>query len=312
MMRGDEYVIGVDGGGSKTIAWLARRDGNANDICGRGASGPGNPRSAGFDVAQANIDGAIAAAFADASVPRCKAAAACLGLAGAGRPSERERITAWAAERQLATVVTVHSDPELALAAGTPDNWGIALLCGTGSLAFGRTRDGRTDRCGGWGYLLGDEGSGYAIALAALNAAVRSADGRGEPTILLERFMKALDAQTPMALTERVYDPSVTPGQLAQGSKLVFEAAETDAVAQRIIARAADDMAEMVITLSRRLGFAGDYPLALAGSVIVKQAGFRALVLDGLAKQGVAPSVTQIVPEPVQGAVILARRCLAG
>jgi N-acetylglucosamine kinase-like BadF-type ATPase len=309
-MSPEDLVLGVDGGGTKTVAWLAPlHDDGTVQVLGKGDAGPGNPRSAGFEVAQQSIDNAIGAAFADARLPRAPVAAACFGLAGAGRQTEQDTIAAWAAKRRFARSVRIHSDPELALAAGTPENWGIALLCGTGSLAFGRTADGRVDRCGGWGYLLGDEGSGYAIAMAALNAAVRAADGRGEPTILLERFMKTLGAATPMALTERVYEATVTPAHLAHGAKLVFEAAETDAVAQRILGKAADELAEMVVTLSRRLGFAaGRYPLALAGSVIVKQVGFRAQVLDRLKQAGAEPSASEIVPKPVRGAVILARR----
>ena len=309
-MSYDDLVLGIDGGGTKTVAWLAPlHDDGTGQVLGKGDAGPGNPRSAGFEVAQQSIEDAIGAAFADAKLPRESVVAACFGLAGAGRKTEQDTIAAWAAKRRFARSVRIHSDPELALAAGTPDDWGIALLCGTGSLAWGRTAGGRVDRCGGWGYLLGDEGSGYAIAMAALNATVRAADGRGEPTILLDRFMKTLGAETPLALTERVYEHSMTPGRLADGSKLVFDAAEADAVAQRILAKAADDLAEMVVTLSRRVGFAaGHYPLALAGSVIVKQAGFRARVLDRLKQAGAEPSVSEIVPEPVRGAVILARR----
>src|SRR5262245_59230190 len=136
-------ILGVDGGGTKTVAWLAPLDDAQNSIIlGRGQAGPGNPRAAGFDVAQANITAAIEAAFADAKLPVTTAAAACFGLAGAGRESEQTRIANWAMQRGIATRVRVVGDAEPILAAASPDNCGIALICGTGSLAWGRNRAG--------------------------------------------------------------------------------------------------------------------------------------------------------------------------
>ncbi len=97
----------------------------------------------------------------------------------------------WAARTQLAATVDVIEDAALLLAAGTPDGWGVAVVAGTGSMAFARAADGRTARAGGWGPLLGDEGSGYAIALAGLRAAARAADGRAPATPLTDRLLAA-------------------------------------------------------------------------------------------------------------------------
>src|SRR3954447_26373178 len=105
-MSSASLVIGVDGGGTKTVAWLAPiNDDGTGTILGRGQSGPGNPRAAGFEVAQANIAAAIEAAFLDAKLPRAMAAAACFGLAGAGRDIEQQRIETWAARQQIAYIV---------------------------------------------------------------------------------------------------------------------------------------------------------------------------------------------------------------
>src|SRR5690242_19598821 len=96
-------VLGIDGGGTKTAAWLAPLEqGNENVVLGRGQAGPGNPRAAGYETAQANIEASIAAAFADAGMSRKTVIAACFGLAGAGRPAEQARIAAWAADRGIA------------------------------------------------------------------------------------------------------------------------------------------------------------------------------------------------------------------
>jgi N-acetylglucosamine kinase-like BadF-type ATPase len=131
------YIIGVDGGGTKTVAWIAPLDDDMNSVVlGRGQSGPGNPRAVGFEVAQANIAAAIEAAFADAKLPSQTAATACFGLAGAGRAIEQQRIVAWGQQRGIARSVAVTGDAEPILAAASPDNCGIALICGTGSLAW--------------------------------------------------------------------------------------------------------------------------------------------------------------------------------
>jgi N-acetylglucosamine kinase-like BadF-type ATPase len=308
-MTAQDLVIGVDGGGTKTVAWLASLDGAVGGgILGHGHAGPGNPRSVGFDAAQANIEAAIAAAFADAMLPRGIVAAACLGLAGAGRAAEQEQIAAWAIGRQIAAQVKVTSDAEPILAAASPETFGIALICGTGSLAWGRNRDGTTARCGGWGYLLGDEGSAYAIARAGLQAAVRAADGRGESTALVGALQRELDAAGPDQLVERVYTPEMTRERLAGLAKLVLDKAADDAVAQGIVNSAAKELALVVSVLSRRLRMpAGSFPLALSGSVVLQQALLRERMLECLARDGATPSSVSLISEPVRGAVTLAR-----
>jgi len=308
-MAAEDLVIGVDGGGTKTVAWLARLEEKASEeILGRGQAGPGNPRAAGFEVAQANIEAAIAAAFADAKLPARTAAAACFGLAGAGRAAEQGRIADWAKSRRIAERVTVTGDAELVLAAASPENVGIALICGTGSLAWGRNAAGAVARCGGWGYLVGDEGSAYAIARAGLQAAVRAADGRGEATRLLEAFQNELGARRPEQLIDAVYAPEMTRERLAALAMIVFAEAGDDPLAKAIVTTAAEELATLVRVLSHRLRMdAGSYRLALSGSVILQQALLRERMLASLTQEMAAPGNVVCVSEPVRGALALAR-----
>src|SRR5439155_21475116 len=216
MTSASDVIVGVDGGGTKTVAWLAPMNDPSNAVVlGRGQAGPGNPRAAGFEVALANIGAAIDAAFTDAKLPRTVAVAACFGLAGAGREIEQQRIVALATEQKIARAIRVTGDAEPILAAASSDNSGVALICGTGSMAWGRNAAGKTARCGGWGFLIGDEGSAYWIARAGLTAAVRGADGRGEMTALLPRFQKELQAAAPQDLVDRVYSPQMTRERIA-------------------------------------------------------------------------------------------------
>jgi N-acetylglucosamine kinase-like BadF-type ATPase len=309
-MSNSALLLGIDGGGTKTVAWLAPLDDPSNAIVlGRGHAGPGNPRAAGFETAQANIQAAIAAAFADAGLPQTTAAAACFGLAGAGREIEQERIAAWATQQGLAKTVRVVGDAEPILAAASPDNCGIALICGTGSLAWGRNSSGQVARTGGWGYLLGDEGSAYAIALAGLNAATRAADGRGEATAILAQLQRELDARSPAALIDRIYSPEMTRERLAGLARIVFDAAPTDAVARGIIAAAASDLAQMIATLCERLALQNaGYTLALTGSVILNQASLRSGLQDQLTQHYCTPQTIHLIPDPIRGAIAIARQ----
>jgi N-acetylglucosamine kinase-like BadF-type ATPase len=306
--KNTEIVLGVDGGGTKTVAWLAAKDHPA-DILGRGAAGPGNPRAFGFEQAQANIDTAIAGAFAAADFPRTTVAAACLALAGVGRAADRERMALWASERRIAESIRVTTDAEPILAAGSPENCGIALVCGTGSLAWGRNKDGSVARAGGWGYLLGDEGGAYWISISGLRAALRSHDGRDRTTALLPAFIQHRQLAEPRDLVDWIHDAATTPSQIAALAATVFELAATDEVAAGILAEGASSLAHMIAKVAHQLEFSREsYPLALAGSVLLNQPTYRELLLTHLADCGLPAATTRLVAEPVQGALLLAHK----
>src|SRR5207244_2124432 len=112
--------------------------------------------------------------------------------------------------------VQVVNDAEIVLAAGTEENWGVACIGGTGSFAWGRNRSGETARAGGWGYILGDEGSGFDLARQALRAATQFADGRGEPTRLLQDILKFWNLEAPHELVAQVYHSGLKHSDLAK------------------------------------------------------------------------------------------------
>jgi N-acetylmuramic acid 6-phosphate etherase len=307
----ESLVLGVDGGASKTTAWLAPASAGAAPV-GRASTGPGNPRSVGFAVAEANLDRAIELAHADAGVPRRRVAAAALSIAGAGRAEERGALAAWAERAGVAGRVVVTDDAESVLAAGAPEGWGIALISGTGTMALGRNAAGDVERAGGWGYLLGDEGSGYDIALAGLRAAVRAADGRGPMTSLVPAFLEHFRVASPAELVGQVYRAEMTRDRLAALASIVFAEAPSDWAASGIIDVASADLVRLVTTIATRLALVpGSFPLALAGSVLLHQPAFQELLINNLKAWGMPPRVVRLVPEPAEGAVVLARRTLA-
>jgi N-acetylglucosamine kinase-like BadF-type ATPase len=231
-----------------------------------------------------------------------------LAAAGAGRPREREELRRWASARFPNSQIAVTDDAQPILAAASERRVGVALICGTGSFAWGRDAAGRTQRCGGWGHLFGDEGSGYALGVAALRAVAQAADGRGPATSLVQAISARLDLREPSELIGCVYGRPLTRDRIARLSQVVFDQAPRDGVAQSLIEQAAASLAQLVNTLSRKLAFPRtdhrfSATLALAGGVLVHQPRFREALLEH-----VVPGFTsvRVVPHPVRGALLLA------
>jgi N-acetylmuramic acid 6-phosphate etherase len=307
MPAGDapRLVLGIDGGGTHTVALLAGPDGA---VLGRGEAGPSNLQAVGADRALTALDEAVTRAFAAARQSRCSVGAACLGLAGAGREEDQRVIHAWAQRVSLAGRVEVTTDATILLAAGTPEGWGLALVAGTGSIAFGRAPDGRTARAGGWGYLLGDEGSAYDLALAGLRAVARAADGRGPDTALTQRFLDRLGIGQPPELIRAVYQGDWDRAALAGLAQLVLEAAaEGDTVAVGLLAEAAAELAAAAATVAEKLSLAkGPFPLALAGGLLLASDNYQERILEALGRLGLRPAPVTPVREPSAGALRLA------
>jgi N-acetylglucosamine kinase-like BadF-type ATPase len=292
-------VVGVDGGGTKTLALVAGLDGQR---LGQGLAGASNYNAAGFEAACREIEAAILRALESAPG---EVSAICLGLAGAGRPEDVERFLRWGGEKFPEAALKVVSDVEILLACTRPGP-ALALICGTGSIVYGRTAEGELLRAGGWGYLFGDEGSGYAIGAAALRAVMRAEDGRGAATLLSALLLARCGVKTPQGLVRSIYGAEMPRAEIAGLAELVEQAAaQKDALALSILDVAANDLAEMVQAVQRRLGSL-PLPLALTGGMIL-----HGSILAGLFRRAceerrlVFSSVTEVA-EPVEGAVRLA------
>lgn len=304
-----ELLLGIDGGGSHTRAWLAHRGATSpDDVIGKGIAGGSNPRIIGTSMAVKNIDAAIDSAFESANQTRQSVSAACLALAGAGRETERAEIQAWANAIGLADRLLITDDALPILYAADPSGVGVALISGTGSLALGRNPAGTIARCGGWGPTFGDEGSGYAIACDALRAAARSADGRGPQTELLPRLLQHFGIAKPPELIPAIYNDQIGRAEIARLSTIVFDiAADGDRVACRILSNAADGLSQAIVAITAELELeANDFLLALTGGVLLNCPGLRELLNDQLRMRSTQPKRTVLVSDPVAGAVVLA------
>lgn len=300
------FVIGIDGGGTHCRARLANSRG---ETLGDGEAGTANPNVAGFESAQREILLAIQRAFDDAKIEKQFVAAICLGIGGVDRAEERARLQTWA-EQKIAHRVIVVNDGEIVLAAGSPENWGVALIAGTGSIAWGKSRAGKIARAGGWGYLIGDEGSGFDLARNALRAMTQAADGRGEPTRLLGAILAHWDLQSPQELIPRIYRSGLKPAEIAALAPLVVQVAKDgDAVAQRLLEQSADALATTIIAVARALDLGADaIPLALTGGLLLETEGLRARLIEIAETRGYHFALVELVHEPVAGAVRMACR----
>ena len=297
------WLIGIDGGGSKTLALLA--DGTGR-VMGRGKAGPSNYQVVGVEAAYAALDEAVGVALA--AVPHARLSAICLGMAGAGRPQGQSTFRAWAQARYPGLPTLVVHDAQLVLAAGTPAGWGIALVSGTGSLAYGENQARQTARAGGWGHLLGDEGSGYAIGLAGLRAVARAADGRGTRTALTELLLARMNLDSPQDLIRHIYGAAAPRNTVASLSPVIQNAAqEGDETAQEIIQAAGRELALAVRAVAEQLGLRGPIPCALAGSVLLKGQAVPAAFYQSAQELDLKLAPVAPVEEPAQGAIELAK-----
>jgi glucosamine kinase len=298
MPLGEPVVCAVDGGGSKTLAIVANLDG---EELARAVAGPSNYISGEADRVVENVAAAVSDAARTAGV-ELPVASLWVGLAGIDRPGAREEIAECLAG--LSNDVRLSNDAQLLFGA-FEDGVGIVLIAGTGSIALGVDRHGNTARAGGWGYLIGDEGSGYDLGRRAIRAAARSADGRAIQTSLLPALLAHWGLDQPLQLIDQVYRER-DRAAIAGCARLVFDAAEAwDPVATRLVQSGAAELASAAAAVEKVLDFAGaDVPLVLAGSLLVEREDYRRMVLDRLDHQ-IDLGTVQVVDEP---AAVAARR----
>jgi N-acetylglucosamine kinase-like BadF-type ATPase len=304
------WLVGVDGGGSRTRCWVADESGR---VRGRAEAGPANAASVGAAQAAANLRAAVGAALERAGADAAAVAAACFGLAGCDRPRDREALQPMVAALGLGGVCRIENDAVVAWAGATRGRPGVVVIAGTGSIAYGRTGDGRAARAGGWGPLFGDEGSGFSLGRDAVVAALRAADGRGPATALGDLLARELGLAELADVVSVLRWHDAQPARLADLAPLVLRAAEAgDAVAGAIVTRAAADLAAMVGAVLARLGLEPRTALvAGGGSLLTQPTALRRALESALAARGVPALRLPDLPAAA-GALLLAWASLGG
>ena len=194
------HVLGIDAGGTKTRAILADETGQ---VIAGARGGGANLRTHGELEVEKVLHAVIEQAEAEAGV---HADALALGIAGADRPEDHAVLREILRRIGFKSRVVLANDARIAFVAGSERRVGIALVCGTGSIAWGRNSRGEVARAGGWGWHLGDEGSGFWIGELAIRGVLRGADGRGPATHLEKRLFEHFGIERPEEIVRALYD----------------------------------------------------------------------------------------------------------
>ncbi len=303
-----KYVMGLDGGGSQTTAVIVNE---AGTLVGEGHAGGANHQKTGIDATLNSISEATGQALAAAEIDAEEVNFVQYCLAGADREADFRIL-----QPALSTLPfgswNLVSDAWQGLRAGTEDNVGVVLVCGSGTNAIGRSRSGHTVQVGGFGYLLGDAAGGTYLAMKAFRVALRSWEGREAPTSLTERVPAALGFPCMQDLYEYLLDHGARHPRALDLSLVVHQAADDgDVIAQRLLQGMGRELASAANAVITRLdGFANEttIPVVVFGGMI--QQGRSAWALDvlnaAIHERFPAAAVTILDVMPVYGSVLLA------
>jgi N-acetylglucosamine kinase-like BadF-type ATPase len=296
------HVLGIDAGGTKTVCHLA--DENGTLIAEARAPGA-NLQAAGELQVEKVLHDVMEEAIGDRDI---MPAAICLGIAGVDRPDDAVTVRGVMKRIGFKARVVVVNDALVALEAGIPGSPGVVIVSGTGSIAYGRNAEGYAARAGGWGYVLGDEGSGYWIGRAALRAVLRESDRRGPKTALTPLLLRHFGVSQAQGLLHEVYHSNLTPtaiGQLAQCVQQAFS--DGDETAIHILRGAADELEASGVSVGRRLGLVGQpFTFILSGGIFKAVPWLRDELLRRLPVAAPRGNARVLDREPAVGAVALA------
>jgi N-acetylglucosamine kinase-like BadF-type ATPase len=298
------YVLGIDAGGTKTVCYLADRDGR---VVGEGRGGGANLQAHGELEVEKVLHGVIDQAIGDRAI---LPSAVCLGVAGVDRPEDDRTVRAIMRRLGFKTHTLVVNDALIALVAGLGDEPGVVLIAGTGSIAYGVNEAGYAARAGGWGFVLGDEGSGYWIGRQALAAVVREADGRGPSTQLTPLVLEHFELTRVEGLVRAVYDSGLKRHAVAALGGVVERArAAGDVAAAEILHKAGEELTRAASSVIARLEMRGhSFGTVLAGGMFKAIPWLAEDVTRRLAEVAPRTTVMRLSVEPAMGAVRLAVR----
>jgi N-acetylglucosamine kinase len=304
----EPFFIGIDGGGTRSRAVVARKD---LLPLGRGASGPANAATCPLPRVVESVQEAASDALLAANLRDVTPENVVVGLAGIDSIRDRQPLL-----NALESVfgkgrVLLTSDARIALSGAAPDRVdapAVVLIAGTGAIAFGQGEGGVTARAGGFGPLLSDEGGGYAIARQGLIAVVREIDGRGPPTAIRELLFSTGGVSSLTELLERIYRSEGGAADVAAYFPVVLAAARGgDAEARRILAQAGRDLALDVVTVVKKLGLEGvSFPVATIGGVFAAGEFVTGSLTEAIRRVAPLARVGPAAHPPEMGAIRLA------
>ncbi|MEC8650381.1 MAG: BadF/BadG/BcrA/BcrD ATPase family protein [Verrucomicrobiota bacterium] len=293
--------LGVDGGGSKTRAWLADEKGT---VLGQGVGGSANINYTARTNAIDAIRAACTHAFKSAHVPESKVSSAWLGLAGMARNCDRD----WIREQfsELAIKVGVSDDLHIAHCGGLAGDPGIVLVAGTGSACYGRDYSGKTWRCGGWGSLADDAGSASWLSQRAFQLAVRQADGRATGNAIKHVVFDFLKIRHSEDFSQAVESLSrCSRAQICPQLSSLYH--EGDPLVKKLYREAAFALSEMITVTAKQLNFSSP-KVILSGAIASGEGPLHNLLCKELEKRLPKIQLCEPLYSPCAGALMEAYR----
>lgn len=294
--------MGIDAGGTKTVAARATPDGQ---IVAQARSGGANLSTHGELSVEVVLHEVMEAIGAFDDRPPL---AVCVGMAGVDRPDEAATVRAILRRLGCRQRVAVVNDALIALVAGANRAHGVCVVAGTGSIVYGVDAAGVAARAGGWGPVLADEGSAFSVGRQALAAVMRATDGRGPRTALVPAVLQHYGVPTPESLVPTVYRASDQRRLVASlGPVVELARVQGDRVAEEILIHAADELARAAQSVTVQLSMRGDvFPFVLAGGLFAASPWMAATLTARLSEVAPRATVAPVPVEPVRGAVTVA------
>jgi N-acetylglucosamine kinase-like BadF-type ATPase len=295
------YLLGVDGGATKTLAAVLDLEEGAVHL---GHGGPSNEDAVGAGSAVQALLGAAEQAIAGAGIAADRLGAAVLAIAGTDTAAIASSVRSARTDSWL-----VVNDVVAAWATATGGGPGVAVISGTGSNVFGVGPDGRGWRAGGWGHLLGDEGSGYWLGIESIKAALRDREASGPATALSDAAPAFFGAGSVEALASSVYSKPLTKGEIAAlAAETARLAGEGDAVARGLYERGAAELGVQIAAVVGQTGLTGSFPVGLIGSAFKAGEVFVEPLTRAIHEHSPEALVAPVAMAPVGGSLLLAAR----
>ena len=300
-------LLAVDGGATKTDLALVSADGALLAL----ERGPlSSPHYLGLEGSLDVLAELLERAASGAGLPTDDGPVTEVGqllIAGLDLPSEVEDFHAAVGARAWSTRTIVDNDTFAILRAGTEQGWGVAVVCGTGINCVGVAPDGRHARFPALGAITGDWGGGYDVGLAAVSAAARSEDGRGQKTALEQAVPAHFGLTTPTELAEAIHHGRIPQKRLGELPRAVFAEAGQDEVAAAIVQRLADEVVALARVALERLDLTEEPVEVLLGGGLLRPGNgtLESAIEAGLREVGHAITVRNTESPPIVGAALL-------
>jgi N-acetylglucosamine kinase-like BadF-type ATPase len=295
------FFVGVDAGGSHTIAALARGDELLRTIAGPGA----NPNLIGIDAAAEAIERCIGRALEGQSP-----AAIGIGVAGAGDERVAAQLRASLSRCFPTACIALCQDARIALRAALPEGDGLVLIAGTGSIAYAEI-GAQTFRAGGQGYLLGDKGSGYAIGAAALRHLLAVMEIGSAKSAMLAELATHLGANDRSGVLARIYQSPTPVADIAACAPLVLRHAQRgEEVSTGIVQDAAQGLFELIARVTIQSSKCA-LPVVFSGGLLRQRNALTQRLAQYITDAGLDVRVLAGRVEPYIGALSEARRLMA-